>query len=153
MHEILSDPVAMRYWSSPPHRTLEESRDWLDSMIHAPAGESDDYIVELEGRVIGKTGCWRLPEIGFIFHPSCWGRGYAREAVAAVVDHLFATTAIPAVTADVDPRNAGSLALLADLGFRETGRASRTWCIAGEWADSIYLALDRPPGTREHPRT
>jgi len=69
LHAILGDPRAMRYWSSLPHASLAESRTWLDGMIAAPPEESCDFVIEHDGRVIGKAGCFRLPEIGFILHP------------------------------------------------------------------------------------
>lgn len=144
MHEVLSDPRAMLYWSTPPHQDLDETRAWLDSMIADPPGERDDFIVEHDGRVIGKAGCWRVPEIGFILHPDYWGRGLAREALEAIIPTLFERFSVPAITADVDPRNLASLALLKGLGFEETGRASRTWLVGETWCDSIYLALPRP---------
>ena len=140
---ILSNARAMRYWSSPPHRDLEETRAWLADIIAAPAGESDDFILEHQGRVIGKAGCWRLPEIGYILHPDVWGQGLAREALSAIIPHVFATHAIAAITADVDPRNEASLRLLERLGFEETGRATATYEVAGEVSDSVYLALPR----------
>lgn len=144
IHAILSDPRAMRYWSSLPFTDLEQSRSWLAGMIEAPSGEADDYVVEQEGRVIGKAGCWRLPEIGYILHPDHWDQGLAREALTALIPVLFARHAIDAITADVDPRNAASLRLLARLGFEETGRVARTCQVGGEWQDSVYLALRRP---------
>ncbi|MHB8529296.1 MAG: GNAT family N-acetyltransferase [Caulobacteraceae bacterium] len=144
LHEVLSDPVAMRYWSTPPHADLGQTRDWLAKMIAAPAAECDDFVIEMAGRVIGKAGCWRLPEIGFILHPDYWGRGLAREAVTAIIERTFAVFPIEAIEAEVDPRNVASLALLARLGFAETRRAEKTWNIAGEWSDSVYLALPRP---------
>lgn len=142
IHAILGDPRAMRYWSTPPHATLEESRLWLGRMIDAPP-ESDDYIVELDGRVIGKAGCWRLPDIGYILAPDLWGKGYAREALEAVIAHLFATRDLPTITADVDPRNAASIGLLLRLGFTETHRAKGTWQVGDELCDSVYFALPR----------
>jgi len=144
LHEILSDPAAMRFWSSPPHRDLEQTRAWLAAMIGDGPPLSDDFVIDHEGCVIGKAGCWRLPEIGFILHPRCWGRGLAAEACRAVVAHVFATYDLPAITADVDPRNQASLGLLARLGFLETGRATATYEIEGELSDSVYLALPRP---------
>ena len=144
IHAVLSDPRAMRYWSTPPHETIDQTRQWLDDMIAAPAEISDEFVVEFAGGVVGKIGCWQLPEIGFILHPRVWGRGIAGEALRAVVPWIFGRHALPAITADVDPRNAASLALLARAGFRETGRAERTWLVAGEWCDSIYLELRRP---------
>ena len=143
LHAILSNPAAMRYWSSLPHADLAQTQAWLDGMIQAPADASDDYIIELEGRVIGKAGCWRIPEIGYILHPDAWGKGLAFEALTAVIPHVFATFPIDVITADVDPRNIASLALLARLGFQETYRAERTWLIGEEWCDSVYLSLLR----------
>ena len=143
IHAVLSDARAMRYWSTPPHATLDQSRAWLASMVEAPPPENPDFVIEHDGMVIGKAGCWRMPEIGFILHPDCWGRGLAHEAVAAVIDFAFAHFDIPAITADVDPRNAASLRLLTGLGFAETHRAARTMQVGGLWCDSVYLARPR----------
>ncbi len=144
IHAILSDPEAMAFWSTAPHADIDQSRSWLVSMIEANEDQSDDFIVEHQGRVIGKAGCWRLPEIGFIFRADHWGQGFAREALEAVIAHLFACRDIAAITADVDPRNIRSLRLLERLGFEETGRARGTYEISGKLCDSIYLALRRP---------
>ncbi len=144
-HAIMSDPRAMRYWSTPPHATLEETSEWVANMVSAPA-ESDDYVIELDGRLIGKAGCWRLPEIGYILHPDHWGKGYAREALQAVIAHLFAAHDLARITADIDPRNLVSIGLLLRLGFVETHRAKGTWQVGDELCDSIYYALPRPTG-------
>ena len=142
MHGVLSNPTAMAYWSSPPHETLDQTRDWLASMIAIQPSEGEDLIMELDGRLIGKAGLWRFPEIGFILHPDYWGRGFAGEALALVLQRAFDVHGLPKVEADVDPRNVSSLKLLSRLGFHETGRKERTWFVGGQWCDSIYLALD-----------
>lgn len=143
MHAILSDPETMRYWSTPPHPDLETTRLWLASMIDGTSG--GDFIIELDGRCIGKVGCWRWPEVGYILSRDRRGRGYAAEALAAFIDYAFAGFT-DHLTADVDPRNEASLTLLARVGFRETHRAPRTWLVGDEWCDSVYLRLDRPNG-------
>lgn len=143
MHAVLSDPVAMRYWATPPHTDIEQTREWVQAMVDADPAVCDDFIVELDGEVIGKAGCWRLPEIGFILRSDHWRRGFAFEALSAVIAHVFANHAIEAITADVDPRNDGSLGVLRKLGFTETHRAPRTWLVGGEWCDSVYLRLAR----------
>ncbi|MFC5567073.1 GNAT family N-acetyltransferase [Rubellimicrobium aerolatum] len=143
MHAVLSHPAAMRYWSTPPHDGLDLTREWLAAMIGIPAEVGEDFVVEHEDRVIGKAWLWRFPEVGFILHPDRWGQGLAAEALTAVLDRAFTVHGLAAVTADVDPRNTTSLRLLGKLGFRETGRRRDTFCVAGEWSDSIDLALAR----------
>ena len=145
-HAILGDPRAMLYWSTPPHATLNETRDWVTAMVERSAGACNDFAVELDGRLIGKAGCYALPEIGYILHPDVWGRGYAREAMVAVIAHIFATNDVPRLIADVDPRNSASIALLERLGFAETHRAKGTWQVGDQLCDSVYFALPRPHG-------
>lgn len=144
LHACLSDPRAMRYWSTPEHETVEQTKAWLDSMIAVDPAVSDDFLITHQGRVIGKAGMWQSPEIGFLLRPDYWQQGLAHEAMSAVINHLFATRDLPCLTAEADPRNAGSLGLLARLGFVETHRAERTMQWRDEWCDSVYLRLDRP---------
>jgi [ribosomal protein S5]-alanine N-acetyltransferase len=141
MHRIMSDPIAMRYWSSPPHETLDETERWIASMVEADPALSDDFIVTLDGKLIGKFGAWKLPEFGFLIDPGHWGKGYANEAMAAFIEHRRQQGAIE-LTADVDPRNLASIQLLARHGFVETGRASGTWQVGDELCDSIYYRLE-----------
>lgn len=142
IHAILSDLRATAYWSTPPHRTLEQSRQWLQGMMDIPADEGEDFIIELDGRVIGKAGLYRFPEIGFILHPDAWGFGFATEALHVVLDRAFNVHLLGAVKADVDPRNSASLRLLTKLGFREVGRREKTWLVGEEWCDSVDLQLE-----------
>lgn len=141
VHRVMSDPRAMRYWSRTEHETLEETRHWLGFLVDQPE-DSRDWLVEKDGVVIGKAGAWQLPEVGFILHPDAWGQGLAFEAMSAVIAALEAEFPGMALTAEVDPRNAASLRLLARLGFHETHRAERTLLWKDEWCDSIYLARD-----------
>jgi RimJ/RimL family protein N-acetyltransferase len=144
MHAVLSNPEATAYWSTPPHTDIEQTREWVASMIASSPQESYDFVVEHRGRVIGKAGFWRLPEVGYIFHPDYWGQGLAFEALSAAVDRAFARFGMSVLTADCDPHNIASLRLLGKLGFREVRREKNTWFIAGQWHDSIFFELPRP---------
>ena len=53
--------------------------------------------------------------------PCSDARGYAREAIAGLTDWAFATGEARVCVASVSPRNAGSLALVRSLGFRQVG--------------------------------
>ena len=143
LHAVLSNPAAMTYWSTLPHQTLQETEDWVAKMIAAPADDSADFVIEMAGRVVGKAGFWRFPEIGYILHPDVWGQGIAAEALTVLLDHAFAERGLDKAIADVDPRNTGSIRLLEKLGFRETHRAANTYFIGEVWMDSVYFALQR----------
>ena len=145
-HAVLSDAEAMRYWSTPPHRHMAETEAWVERTIAAvAAGAADDFIAVQEGSVVGKAGLWQGNELGMIFARSCWGRGFAGEAVEAIIGRAF-TRGLTAIRADVDPRNDKSLRLLRRLGFVETGAAKGTLQIGNEWVDSVYFELRRDQG-------
>ncbi|WP_106639150.1 GNAT family N-acetyltransferase [Allosphingosinicella vermicomposti] len=142
MHCVLSDPRATLYWSTPPHETVEVTAAWMESMISSTPEQSEDFIIERDGAVIGKIGAWRLPELGYIIHPDHWGQGLTTEALAAFLDHVARRPDVTHLTADVDPRNAPSIRLLEKYGFYETGRTERTAFTQIGWCDSVYFRKD-----------
>lgn len=142
LHPILSNPQAMRYWDN-VHTDPAQTEAFVRGTIAEPRDRTCDFILERDGRLVGKAGMWRKPEIGFILDPEHWRQGLMREALGVIIPHLFTAYEIPALTTDVDPENAASLGILNGLGFVETGRARNTIQIAGRWCDSVYLALSR----------
>jgi len=144
MFEIMSDPSTMRYWSTLPHADLDVTRAWLEDKVARDREVGGQFMIELDGRMVGKVGASALPEFGFIIHPDFCGKGIATEASLAFIAHVFADPKVTHLHADVDPRNVPSLRLLHRLGFVETGRASNTFLLGDEWCDSVYLELQRP---------
>jgi RimJ/RimL family protein N-acetyltransferase len=55
------------------------------------------------------------------FAPAVWGRGYATEALAAVVRHAFEQLGLAQLAAVVDVPNEASRSLARRLGFEITG--------------------------------
>jgi RimJ/RimL family protein N-acetyltransferase len=145
LHRALSDPEAMRYWSTLPHSRLAETEAWIgETMAAVASGEADEFAVTRDGEIVGKAGLWRRDEVGILIARSHWGQGIATEALGAVIGRAFERR-VPRIEADVDPRNHACLALLARLGFHKTGEAKATFRLGEEWADSVYLTLTPEP--------
>lgn len=97
-----SDPEVMRYWSEPPHPNLDRSRQWMSSMTSSPSNGVTDFIICVKEsdsqdltreNVIGKIGIYTVRpsnEIGFLLAKEYWGKGYAKEALDALLEYLYA---------------------------------------------------------------
>jgi ribosomal-protein-alanine N-acetyltransferase len=133
---IFCDNDAMTYWSSPAHQSMAETEAWLNPIIEDPVASAFDYFIEFQGRIIGKLGCWRIPEIGFALNKAYWGQGIAQEAMVAFVAHMKTVKVCDHLFADVDPRNQRSKKLLEKCGFRKVGHRPRSIETHIGWCDS-----------------
>jgi RimJ/RimL family protein N-acetyltransferase len=80
-------------------------------------------------------------EIGFTIAPPRQRRGYATEAVRALLDHLLGAMGKHRVTASVDPRNEASVRVLRRLGLRQEAHFRQSLSFKGEWADDLVFAV------------
>ncbi|MBV2360956.1 GNAT family N-acetyltransferase [Thalassococcus sp. CAU 1522] len=145
LHAIFTDPRAMRYWDRPPHDAIAQTQRFLNGFMTPDDQRREEYILDLDGRCIGKAGIWARPEVGFILHPDHWRRGYVREALEAILPRCFRKwPEMPEITAECDPRNLASVGLLTRLGFRLTGFDRQNFDYGGiEMCDTAYFALPR----------
>jgi RimJ/RimL family protein N-acetyltransferase len=144
MHKFFSDEQAMQWWSSGPHQTLDETRAYVmanatdEKFVTWAITEEDDEALGWVCLIPGRDG---VAEIGYNLRQSHWGRGIVSEAVARVIRHCFEDLAYRRVTADTDPDNVGSNALLAKLGFQKEGYLREEWTTHLGIRDSIIWAL------------
>jgi RimJ/RimL family protein N-acetyltransferase len=61
------------------------------------------------------------PSLGYWLGQAHWGNGYAREAVAAVIDYGFRILGLAAIRAYTDPSNAASQKVLLHCGLKKVG--------------------------------
>jgi len=150
MHALLSDPETVKYWVNTPINDKQISTDKLSEDLDSDAkGESISWAVCLKNQseMIGKCVLFhydkdnRRAEIGYILNRQYWRRGLMRQALEAVIQFGFTSLNLHRIEADVDPGNAGSLALLESVGFKREGYFPERWLIGGEWKDSVMLGL------------
>ena len=100
-----------------------------------------------DGAVVGDVGIGfgvpgeRQVELGYRVHPDHQRRGYAREALAAVIDYLIEQHDIHRFVGVAAAPNRASIAALRALGFRQEGHFRESFLCNGEWIDDLYFAL------------
>ncbi|MEU5978978.1 GNAT family N-acetyltransferase [Streptomyces sp. NPDC047315] len=139
---LFSSPEVNAYLGGPqPREALE--RD----MPAVPGRRPGLFVVDLDGAMIGQVLLTRdsghLPqaegrvELGYLFLPSAWGRGYATEACEAALAWFATTLPGEPVVLATQTANAASMRLASRLGFEEEQRF-----VAYEAEQSFAL---RPP--------
>ncbi len=78
----------------------------------------------------------------FIFEPH-QRQGYAREAVGALVEYLFEDHQVEIVAAEIDTRNAPSIALITALGFQCVAHTANADFFKGAPSDEYRFELCR----------
>jgi RimJ/RimL family protein N-acetyltransferase len=142
-----SDPSVARYQSWAAPFPEDEARSLVESFATADEDAPGwfQYAVELRAErvLIGDVAICRqgrLAELGFTVASAYQRKGYATEAVRAVLARVFAT-GVHKVAAECDARNEASARLLGRLGFtREGRRHEHTWS-KGEWTDDLLFGL------------
>jgi len=83
-------------------------------------------------------------EVGCTLDKAFQGRGYATEALGAMVDYLFLTLKKHRITASIDPRNTDSIRMVERLGFKKEAHFRESLFIRGEWVDdAVYAILEK----------
>ena len=145
-----SDPVVQRYGSHPAWTDPQLAVDYIERNIQAmAAGTHAQFAVvrRADDAVIGTVTLYALDaqcrraDVGYALLVSEWGRGYANEAVTALLDWGFGHLDLNRVEADIDPRNAPSARALERLGFVREGHLRERWIVGGEVCDSWIYGL------------
>ena len=130
LHEAYADADLMTWWSSAPHRSIEETRDYLAARDMPTSWRGWTMVACDTGAVVGTLAAHPtragVVEIGYLVLRRHWGRGYAREGVTRLIDLLFAA-GNRRVMADIDPDNVVSRKLAETLGFRLEGVLREEW--------------------------
>ena len=130
MFAVLSDPAIYEHENEPP-RSLEwlrdryarlesrrsaDGREWWLNWVARLRG-SDDGPGECIGYVQATVHDDGSAEVAYEFASRWWGRGYASEAVSAMIGELAAAWGVRRLQAVLKRSNARSARLLERLGF------------------------------------
>ena len=141
--ELFASPVVGAYLGGPrPREELERT------VPEVPVGRPGFFVVALDGAMIGTVTLDRRDatrpghvrpdvedaELGYLFLPEAWGRGYAAEACAAALEWFAGAAPGEPVLLCTQTANDRSMRLAAKLGFTEVERFE-------EWGAEQWLGL------------
>ncbi len=124
--QLVNEPSFLRFIGDRGVRSFDDARAYIENgplTSYARFGFGL-WLAQLraDGTAIGMCGLLKRDtledvDIGFAFLPAHWGKGYAYEAAAAVMDYARRVLGISRIVAIVSPDNAGSIRLLEKIGL------------------------------------
>jgi len=128
--ELLNDPDWLRFIGDKGVRTLEDARRYVETGpaesyarhgfgLFLVARKPDEVSVGMCGLI--KRDALPDVDVGYAFLPDHRGRGYAREAAAAVVEFARSAIGLKRLVAITNPDNARSIRVLESLGLAYEG--------------------------------
>jgi len=143
----MNDPTITKYLES---RYQAHGRGDLEAFITGCNDRADTLLCGIvtrdDNRHIGniKIGPLdarhKIGDIGIVIgDPACWGKGYASEAIGALVDHAFGVLNLHKVTAGCYASNIGSLKAFLAQGFTQEGLRRQHYWSDGQWEDAVMM--------------
>ncbi len=151
MYEYRADRSVQKYQTWEP-RSLADVERFITENEASEFGLKDTWhqlgvFIKESGKMIGDIGIHfkgelnTEAEIGYTISPAYQGKGYATEAVSAVITCLFAKMGKRRITASVDPMNLRSVNLLERIGMRKEAHFRKSFLFRGEWVDDVVYGL------------
>ena len=148
--DYYTNPIVARYLLEDPW-----SREYAQKQIDKRVDRTDIHkssaalalVVEHQREVIGDVALWPTDttlsrgELGWVFHPQASGKGFATEAVRALVELAFGHYGMHRVVAQLDARNTASAKLCERIGMRKEAHLRRDWWSKGEWTDNVIYGV------------
>ncbi len=124
--ELVNEPAFLRYIGDKGVRTLEDAVGYIQNgpVVSYNRHGYGLYLTVLKdgNESIGICGLVKRdglddPDVGYAFLERHWGKGYATEAVAAVLAHARDVLGLPRVVAVTAPDNHASIHVLEKMGL------------------------------------
>lgn len=147
--------VARRLARMPHPYAAADARFFLDHIVTTEPTWA--MVLKPTGALVGIVGLAPLAnglaEFGYYVSRPDWGRGYAGEAAAAVVEHGFRAMALPAIASGFFADNPASGRVLEKLGFQVVGTGERFCLATRAIGASVDVELTRERWRRASART
>jgi ribosomal-protein-alanine N-acetyltransferase len=155
MFSIRSNADTMKYIGLPLLRSIGEAQNLIGE-VQEGIRNSKRIIwgisLKSQPRLIGTMGYRRIDkqnlraEIGYVLSPEVWGKGYASEAIAPVINYGFAVMGLHSIEGRVNPHNLNSSNVLIKQRFVKEAHFQEDILFNGTFRDSEVYSLRRNHG-------
>jgi ribosomal-protein-alanine N-acetyltransferase len=149
---LQSSARVLRYWDAPPWRERARAGRFIEACRQlAEDGTGARLAIDrdFDRAFIGWCSLtrwnpdYRSAALTYCLDDAAWGRGFATEAVGALLHWAFDTLDLNRVQAEADTRNVASARVLEKLGFVREGTLREDCVVNGEVSDSWVYGLLR----------
>jgi [ribosomal protein S5]-alanine N-acetyltransferase len=102
----------------------------------------------LIGLKMGKPN-YRSAELWYKLHPHQWNKGFASEAVEAILQYCFDELQLHRIEAGCAVDNTASIKVLEKAGMTREGRKRQILPIRGNWVDNYFYAILESDGWKQ----
>ncbi|QNO36466.1 GNAT family N-acetyltransferase [Protaetiibacter sp. SSC-01] len=146
------DPEVCRFLPFPP-QSVDDIRGRIGRAIGSTSLEVEPGAVTVgivrreDGLLIGDLVLFHLQpehgtaEVGWVMRPDVAGRGYATEAVRALLGAAFGVYGLRRIVARIDAENTASARLAERLGMRLEAHLVENEWYKGRWGDELDYAI------------
>ena len=117
------DPAMVQYSGWNPYATPDMARETVERFIDSYREKRFyGWAIDCDDSLVGTIGAYDYKddtlEVGLSVKRDCWGRGYAAEALSAVLEYLTKNEKISCVTAWCATDNIGSMRAMEKAGMK-----------------------------------
>lgn len=152
IHNLHSLPETDEYNALGIPKDIEETKSIiLPWIIENVSTESKSYTFAIDEKLtknfIGLFGFklsrnkYRRGEVWYKIHVNHWNKGYATEALSAIIDFGFDKLNLHRIEAGCAVNNLGSIKVLEKVGMIREGRGRKVLPLKSGWSDNFEYAI------------
>ena len=147
---LRSDPQVMRYIGRPRAKTLEDAKAVMgirEEVMSSGTGINWGICQKEDPTLMGTMGFYQLEKehfritAGYSLLPEYHRKGYASEALCALLNYAFTEMNIHSIAAEVNPENKASIGLLEKHGFVREAYFRENFFFEGNFMDTAVYSL------------
>lgn len=146
VYKWLSDPDVLQFEGWTPHENADFTRGYIMHVFgDYSSNQSYNWGIQLNNELIGHIVVVDITDrkgtIAYYLRKDCWSKGYATEAVKAVINYMLFDVGLEKIDAKHSVNNKASGKVLVKAGMVYKGHVKEVYYCNGKWQDCDYYSI------------